>query len=183
MADQFGISFVPGQQQPGGPGGEGDPSGGPVSPVQQAIRLLSLRLPKFSGPNGFAPPSLLNGPGAQGNPAFGPNPMFSAPPGGGGRGNPLLEALLRMAGGGGGGLPGMPGGGGTGAPHVIPGDLSNVPRPEPVGSAPVPIPPDAPSIMYNPAPPGTGNRGTGPTWSPMPAPGTMPPRKPWGQGY
>lgn len=37
--------------------------------------------------------------------------------------------------------------------------------PEPL---PTPIPPDAPVIIYEPAPPGTGNRDSGPVWRTSP---------------
>ena len=43
----FGINFVPGQDEQQKPQGIG---GGPqVSPVQQAIRTISLRLPRVGG--------------------------------------------------------------------------------------------------------------------------------------
>lgn len=75
----FGLSFVPGQQadqtrKPGAPG-----AGAAVSPIQQAIQMLSLRLPRVTGAQGLAPGPLLNAPGGGG---FG---------GGGG-----IDALLRL---------------------------------------------------------------------------------------
>ena len=187
MNHEFGVSFIPGQGQDSGDG-QGGPGGPQVSPTQQAIRLLSLRLPRFSGPNGFAPSSLLNGPGAAGNPAFGPNaPMGGFP---GAMPSPMPP---EMPGGvPGGGMPGagMPGGGmgggmgglspamlealrrlaqqrslGTPGPHIIPGQTG---LPRVVGDQPseqVPVPPDAPSITMNPGQPGGG--GGGPVWSPF----------------
>lgn len=83
----FGVSFVPGGQgDPGKSMPEGQAGGAP--PLQQAIQLLSLRLPRVVGANGLAPGPLLNAPGGMG-----------------GTGNPLLEALLRLAGMSGGSLP------------------------------------------------------------------------------
>lgn len=53
----FGVSFVPG----------GDASGNqtkpPTEPLQQAIQMLSLRLPKVVGAQGLAPGPLLQSPG------------------------------------------------------------------------------------------------------------------------
>jgi hypothetical protein len=54
----LGISFIPGQepdpqqQQPAAPTGP---------PLQQALQLLSLRLPRFSGSNAILPDPLLQG--------------------------------------------------------------------------------------------------------------------------
>ena len=192
MADNWGVSFIPGQGQDNGQE-QGGPGGPQVSPTQQAIRLLSLRLPRFSGPNGFAPSSLLNGPGAAGNPAFGPNaPMGGFP---GAMPSPMPPEMPGgMPGGGmpGGGMPGggMPGGmpGGMGGlspamlealrrlaqqrslgtpgPHIIPGQTG---LPRVVGDQPpefAPVPSDAPSITMNPGPP-SGGGGGGPVWSPF----------------
>ena len=66
MAD-FGVSFMPGAN---GAGGQGDPQGQQPagSPLQQAIKFLSLRLPRFTGPGALAPEALLNAPGAGGLP-------------------------------------------------------------------------------------------------------------------
>lgn len=52
-----GLTFQPGNQQPA-----------PTSqtPVQQAIQLLSLRLPTQAGPSAIAPQGLLNGAGGMG---------------------------------------------------------------------------------------------------------------------
>lgn len=86
----MGVSFVPsGQGDPMNRQQQGQAPGAP--PLQQAIQMLSLRLPRVVGANALAPGQLLNAPGGMG-----------------GSGNPLLEALLRLAGmGGGQGQPGM----------------------------------------------------------------------------
>jgi len=60
-----GVSFQPGMQaqQPGQRG-----SGSPASnPVQEAIKVLSLRLPKVVGARGIAPTPLLTSEGSGGN--------------------------------------------------------------------------------------------------------------------
>lgn len=100
MPDQtFGLSFVPGAPQGPTAQGPGQIGGPPPSPVQTAIRMLSLRLPHVVGAQGLAPSGLLQGPGAQ---AFGGQA--------GGLGG--LEEFLRLLFGMG---PGAPG------PRVIPG--------------------------------------------------------------
>ena len=62
----FGVSFLPGAD--GGPQDQNGFNGGAsgVPPLQQAIKFLSLRLPRFAGPNAIAPPTLLNAAGAAG---------------------------------------------------------------------------------------------------------------------
>ena len=63
MAD-FGVSFFPSRNvnMPQGPGTEG----AAVNPIQQAIRILSLHLPKITGGAPIAPGSLLGaGPQSQ----------------------------------------------------------------------------------------------------------------------
>jgi hypothetical protein len=69
MADTFGLSFTPGQPQNGQQSGQqgGQPRGN-VSPVQQAIQTLSLRIPRVVGAGGLAPQALLT---AQGGSALG----------------------------------------------------------------------------------------------------------------
>ena len=149
----FGLSFLPGQgdderDQVGGGAASG------VPPLQQAVRMLSLRLPRFGGPGAIAPPGLLNAPGAMGNPAMGPNAAFA---GRSGQGNPLFEALMRLA--------GMFGGGGMGGPRVVPG-VAPLPS---GGGAPMPRPqgppmPTNPPIGQHSAPediPGRLGRGMG----------------------
>lgn len=67
----FGVSFVPGQngdqmERPG-------PGGAQPTPVQEAIRILSLRLPRFfSGGSPIAPMPLLQSPGGA---ALGPESL------------------------------------------------------------------------------------------------------------
>src|SRR3954468_22422387 len=69
MADNFGLSFAPlGQSasgasgSPAGPGG----TGGSVNPLQDAIRVLSLRIPRTVGASPIAPAPLLNAVGSAG---------------------------------------------------------------------------------------------------------------------
>lgn len=58
----MGVNFQPGVTDQGQPGG-GRPGG---SGVQEAIKILSLRLPKVVGAQGLAPLPLLTSPGAEG---------------------------------------------------------------------------------------------------------------------
>jgi hypothetical protein len=88
MADDgFGLSFAPfaGKQ------GYGDQGGGQLSPVQEAIQILSLRRPTVvgasaPGPNGLINPNAPGGPGGAGAPG---GMDFSA----------LLQTLLKQFGG------------------------------------------------------------------------------------
>lgn len=52
----YGVSFVPGQDQQ-------QPQHGGASPLQQALQVLSLRLPRVQGANSLAPSGLLHGMG------------------------------------------------------------------------------------------------------------------------
>jgi hypothetical protein len=59
----YGLSFQPGSEQSGSNGnGEKKAS----APVQEAVRLLSLRLPSVVGARALAPQTLLNAPGSAG---------------------------------------------------------------------------------------------------------------------
>ena len=78
MPNPFGLSFLPGTQDPGGA------RRGARAPVQEAIRILSLRLPKVFGAQALAPGPLLTGGGGMGQPAA--------------RGNVVAQALAQMAG-------------------------------------------------------------------------------------
>lgn len=63
----IGVSFQPGSEQNGqSPNGGSKPSSG--SGVQEAIRILSLRLPRVLGAQGVAPMPLLTSQGSGGNP-------------------------------------------------------------------------------------------------------------------
>ena len=57
MPDDFGLSFAPFGR---------DNENQPPSPVQDAVRVLSLRLPTVVGAQGIAPGPLLNSPGLAG---------------------------------------------------------------------------------------------------------------------
>lgn len=59
-----GVNFQPGQIQGGGT----QPKPKQGNSVQEAIKILSLRLPKQVGPNALAPAALLNSQGSGGNP-------------------------------------------------------------------------------------------------------------------
>ena len=59
-----GVNFQPGQIQGGGT----QPRPKQGNSVQEAIKILSLRLPKQVGPNALAPSALLNAQGSGGNP-------------------------------------------------------------------------------------------------------------------
>lgn len=84
MASPFGISFVPGGQDRGN-GMSRERTGALRNPVQEAIKVLSLRLPKFYGTGrGMSPDALLSGAGGMGQP--------------GARSNPTALALAQMAG-------------------------------------------------------------------------------------
>jgi hypothetical protein len=106
----LGQSFAPlPEQAPNGQNGRS----GPISPVQEAIQTLNLRMPRVLGAGAPAPAPLLNSMGSAGL------PMAE-----GMQDNPLLAAFLRMISGGFGSATGMmpghtaataaPSGGGTG---------------------------------------------------------------------
>src|SRR3990167_2804031 len=84
MAGPFGISFVPGQSQDPQNGMAGGRMGASRSPMQEAVKVLSLRVPKFYGSQSLAPAPLLQAPGGMGQP--------------GARGNVTAQALAQMAG-------------------------------------------------------------------------------------
>lgn len=81
----LGQSFFPGgdEQQRMQEGGAG-----PVNPVQEAIKVLSLKLPRFLG-NAPAPPQLLTSLGGGGMPT-------NLPGAGGQPDNPLVTILQRL---------------------------------------------------------------------------------------
>lgn len=85
MAGTFGVSFMPGAQ--GENGQEMDGTRRPMAarnPVQEAVKILSLRLPKVYGAQALAPQALLNAPGGMGMP--------------GTQGNVTAQALAQLAG-------------------------------------------------------------------------------------
>jgi hypothetical protein len=93
-----GISFQPGADKEGQ--GQG---GGPESPLQSAIQLLSLRLPSVVGARGIAPQGLLQGGGMAGA------------MGAGGMSPEIMAFLQRLMSG------GMAQGGPSASPRVVPG--------------------------------------------------------------
>lgn len=146
----FGVSFFPGQA------GQGDQqqaaARGPTSPTQQAIRILSLRLPRVLGANALAPGPLLQGPGGAAG-APGANLFEMGQPQSLQELIARLAALLRTGGGQPQGLPGPPPG--LPSPHIIPGTLPpGQGTPAPRHRMPIPdfptTPPGAPGPM--PAP-------------------------------
>ena len=125
----LGLSFLPSGDDPTQRMGQdgGSPSG--LAPLQSAIRLLSMRIPRFGGPSGMAPGGMA------------PNALLQAPGAAGmGGGNASLEMILKalMGMGGPGALPGSMGAGPMGSPGRVP-----APRVTPgiQGESPVP-PPD-----------------------------------------
>jgi hypothetical protein len=152
MPGQFGVSFLPNQ---GGMDRERPGGGSATEPIQQAIKVLSLRLPRVLGGGAFAPAGLLQGGGSMGNPFAGVGPMQGRPlPGGlpGGGGPPL---------GGGAGSPGggSPFGGGAGNPFA-----GSMPGPDPMSQA----------IMALVGGGGGGFGGAPPSFGPTPPPRLTP---------
>lgn len=115
---EFGVSFVPGQGGAGAPSVTGAQTGTPQMPLQQAIQMLAMRLPRMqqSAP-APAPWSLLNSRGGAGMPT------------GGGGGS--LEAIIRALFGG--QRAGSPGGGAGQAGQSIGSLPSGLGRPAPSG--------------------------------------------------
>ena len=200
MADPFGTSFQPFADS--GNGGS-KPSEASTEPVQQAIRILSLRLPKFSGSGAIAPQGLLQGGGGMGSPfarnalgqtqqRFAPLPNLA---------NPATNPAMTPGGvaGTGPGLFGSPSGGSENAmvqailalagggmggaippPHITtirdPGTVPPIVPGIPRAEATPPTPP--PDLNRNPPPPPDLNRGGQPL-PPEPAPPVMnPPEAP-----
>ena len=142
----FGVNFAPTGEQGGEQPGQAGPGGAPVSPIQRAIQLLSLRLPRFGGqglsPGGMAPGMLMQGPGGSGLAGILAQLLQQ-----GGQGAPSFPAPNITPGGGGGPIepsapPEMPGG------QVQPGGFSpGGPRP-PMGGIGFPggTPPGQPRI-------------------------------------
>lgn len=64
----FGLSFSPNATDK--PRGQGEAGPG-ATPIQDAIKTLSLRIPQFRGPGGIAPMPLLNSPGGMQAPQMG----------------------------------------------------------------------------------------------------------------
>ena len=167
----FGLSFLPEDNGMDRNRPQGQPSGAP--PLQQAIKLLSLRLPRVAGANALAPGPLLNAPG------------------GGGLGAPPLQALLQRLFGPQSGpmkIPfgQMPGAGGfiPGADGMMSGGASApmLPASPPItpgkGTFP-PMGPPAPRITPGMRPgEGGGYAGPPPRFAPEPAPPSAPPQPP-----
>jgi hypothetical protein len=145
----LGYAFQPGTNQP-----NGEQSGATSTPLQSAIKLLSLRLPSVTGARGIAPHALLNGQGGGVNihTLMGTTPGPQA-----GMATPtsavVLQRLLRLisGGGGGGGITGGPQGGVGGlVPPSVPSPRITLGLGEggggglPIPSAPAPAPASAP---------------------------------------
>jgi hypothetical protein len=65
MAFDFGLSFQPGADQGNGTN-QNEPQGPGPTPVQSAVKLLSLRLPSVVGAQAISPQALLQSPGSAG---------------------------------------------------------------------------------------------------------------------
>ena len=138
MLDQLGLSFLP-TGNASARGGEAGPAGGRLEDV---LRILSLRMPKFAGAGAIAPDALLNSPGGAGLPS-----------GGGTGGDPLADAIARTV------LGNLPGGGTTpGAPGAADPTGSFGPgMPPPGGTQPKPR-----IIPIEDPPPGRGGTANDP---------------------
>lgn len=139
----LGQSFAPlGDPQTERMQGQGT---GPVNPVQEAIKVLSLKIPRATGAGqGAIPTGLMMGQGAAGL-------------GGDGSGNPLMDLLRNLLG----GMPAGP----IPSPRVIPGIDTGEPAPGTFNPG-LGGPPENVSPPPIPAP--GGGRGGGP----RPGPGT-----------
>lgn len=102
--------------------------GGPISPVQEAIRTLSLRLPRVQYAGSPVPRALLTNPGMPGLPTPSPTPNAQGE-------NPIMEALLRIIRGGFGG-----------SQDIVPNAAPPPPRIEYIAD------PDRPLGEFEPAP-------------------------------
>jgi hypothetical protein len=155
VPDPIGLSFMPGG------GGGTDPNAQKPTPVQQAIQLLSLRIPRTVGAASGAPQSLLDSPGGS---MLGGNPNSAA----------ILEEIRRRLFGGGGAPPSGPF-----QPSVPRMPLPGAP-PADEGGAPF----GTPRVGF----PGPGGREAGPTgpstpppMAPEPFPKPEPPMRPGGK--
>lgn len=137
-----GISFQPGTQQ-----------GAASNPVQEAVQLLSLRLPTVVGARGIAPQALLNGQGSAGMGSMGsPNAAIDllqkllmqsraqTPPMPGGPNQPPMDLMAMLSRGG--------GGSGNNQPQPSQGQApSPSPTPTPNPTPPPPVMPPPPRIV------------------------------------
>jgi len=144
----LGVSFSPAARDKAQPQGSGQPTeGGSQTPIQDAIRTLSLRIPKFRGP-GIAPQPLLGGPGMAGvMPGMAiPGGVGGVAPGGPGAPTGLFSILQQIFGQGAGSGAGVP------LPNVIPVEQGQQPTtlttvnpptaPQPPSGLPEYTPPD-----------------------------------------
>lgn len=128
----MGISFLPGGQDDDDPLKKGQSA---ADRYQTAIKILSLRLPRFVGQGAIAPAPLLNASGSQGQ-----RQMVMG-------GQPVQQAFAQMAGLPSqttpnvpfGSLPGMVSPNASQAPRIIPG-LGSTPPPPPPAPPPIPTP-------------------------------------------
>jgi len=187
-----GVSFQPGQNDPTKIGQKPSAERG----VQEAIKILSLRLPKVVGARALAPSALLNAQGSGGNPRVDSvvNTVLQRfLPGGAGAGQAPPAAPMIPAGAptGGGFTPGaqpppnMPLSDffptGNAAPRITPGD--DQPRPPVIGDRPTTpggredvTPPSGGIFPANPDLP-TYDREAG--WGPAPVAPPAPTQDPW----
>lgn len=127
MADLGGLSF-----NPSGENGSNLLANKPENaPTQNAIRVLSLRVPRFSGGSGLAPQGLLQSPSHVGQPQSALAQLVQQLSGGMGQpsgmpqqgGGDFMQAVMQLAG-------MMPQGGGGMTPHVTPGVVPGESRPD-----------------------------------------------------
>lgn len=135
----FGVSFLP-----GGDASYTKPRPEATQPLQEAIKVLSLRVPRVVGASPLAPLALLQGQG------------------GGGMPSGLLETLLRNL--------AQPAGGPPVAAMPTPSQATG-PMPAPMPQVPMPTPPAAPGIA---TPPMLPRPAVGPSFSGAPSPMSAP---------
>lgn len=117
-----GLSFQPGQDpRQANAGGDAGPSNHGQANIQDAIRILSLKIPKVGGMNGSVNPMLMNGMGSGGFGVGGQQGFLQ-----------LLAKMMAGQGNGGFGVPSAP------TPNVTPGIVPGDHVPPPPGGYQLP---------------------------------------------
>lgn len=125
-SNQIGVTFMPSAENQA----DGPRQGGLQGDVGQALKILSLQLPRVMGARSITDPSLMRGGGANSglaSPGFNPHAA-------------VFEALLHALSQGGAGMFGGGGSQGVPAPNVIPGVGQGEPPPgsfNPGGQTPI----------------------------------------------
>src|SRR3990167_10301958 len=160
----IGVNFQPGTD----PNGQAD-SRRASTPVQEAIKVLSLRLPRVVGANAISPQALLSSPGSGGNPR-----VDSVV-------NTILQRMFPS------GFEKPPAGQAPMIPPTLgPGPNESRPMPSqpPATIAPFPIRRERPSVDYAPPPSRTPHITFDRPFTPeMPAPVAPPPIPDWLRGF